>query len=485
MGLKWSLTKHTTQIIFLLVCPIVVIGQSNTWKPAMQGIKEFTSTTSRPPRLYKNGPNDRPWLVGSFLDEDSIYRVAAYWEDQRWKPLPLKFDRYSFALSMTTYGDTTYIGGGFEILQHDSSSQPLNVVTSVIKLHQDSIWFENPARFFWPEHWTAQDDTLIALNTTYFGANDTIGYLAMTDDGGASWRYPFTIPHPTYPARDPSGFGILTQARISNGDIYITNNGDSLNSPFRGVARWDGQQWHSLGMGTPGFNSKVWALEFFQGDLYIGGSFNKRFFPNDPGVHFARWDGQQWHSSGNPVDVLVSGLVKDDSVLYAISRGDTFGDIRLPKLAAWDGSKWCGTPTNFQIGPTSIAPLQDTMLLLFSSAPIMVNGVQMPQLIYFDGDYLNGPNSICSSANLGQAEDLEPDQRFSIFPNPCSDLLFIQTELPSIIENVKLYSLQGTLIKEWQFDQGFTSVKLAQLGLSEGLYLIQVNNIYVEKLRVR
>jgi len=480
MPKKCLLIKPFILSFFLGAWAFSGFGQTNTWQPAMDGIYNLRSVTGRPPRLYQDGPNGKPWLLGTFKDKDSISRVAAYWENKRWKPLPLKFSTSSFAFSMVKYGDTTYIGGGFEVIGYDTSAQTTSVITSIIKIYHDSIWFEDPWRMFWVEYWAAQNDTLIALNTSYFGQTDTIEYIAMTDDGGQSWRYPFSPKHPT---GEPADFNISIQARIHKGDIYITNNADSLGSPFRGVARWDGQQWHNLGMGTPGFNSKVWALEFFQDDLYIGGSFNSRFFPNDPGVHFARWDGQRWHPSGNPVSTLVSHLVKDDTVLYAISRGDTFGDVRIPNIAAWDGSKWCGTPSNFRFAPVSLAPLQDTLLVLFSDS-IEVNGVQMPQIVYFDGDYLNGPNSICSSPNLSSKEDSQLKKGFNVFPNPSFGQIKINSGDGTFIRSVKLYTPQGKLTKVWRFSNRSKHVELNILDLSKGLYFIVVNDSFITKLRL-
>ncbi len=480
MDNNWSLIKLFYLSYFLVALAFSGFAQSNSWQPASDGINHIRSVTGRPPRLYQNGPNGRPWFIGTFTDNDSITRVAAYWDKQQWTPLPLKFSSSSFAFSMVKYGDTTYLGGGFEVIGHDSSSQSMSLITNLIKIHHDSIWFEDPWRLFWTEYWETQNDTLLALNTAYFGTVDTVEYIAMTDDGGQSWRYPFNPKHPT---GTPADFNILVQARIHNGDIYITNNADSLGSPYRGVARWDGQQWHALGKGTPGFNSQVWALEFFQDDLYIGGSFNSQFFPDDPGVHFARWDGQKWHPSGNPVSTLVSHLIKNDTVLYAISRGDTFGDVRIPNVAAWDGSKWCGTPTNFNIAPVSMTPLKDTLLLLFNSPPL-VNGVQMPQIIYFDGDYLNGPNSICSSQDLSQDLNLPSLENYKIFPNPVSRILNIESVNQHPINSIKLYSSHGALLKAWQFPDKSLHHEIEISDFSKGLYLIQVNNTYTERIRV-
>ncbi len=481
MPSKSSYIKMLSLSLFIGVWAFSLSGQTNTWQPAMAGILEFTNVIGRPPRLYKDGPNGRPWVVGSFLDEDSVYRIAAYWEGQIWKPLPIKFSYGSTALSMVKYGDTTYIGGSFTVIGFDSVPQPSFIPSGLIKIHADSFWIEDPWRFYFPEYWTVQNDTLLVLNAGYYGPRDTVEYVVLTDNGGASWRYPFNPKHPTSPSEDPSRFGILMQARIHNGDIYITNNADSLGSPYRGVARWDGQQWHSLGKGTPGFNSGVWTLEFFQGDLYIGGTFNQRYFPDDPGVHFARWDGNQWHASGNPVNKVLTNLVKDDTVLYAISRGDTFGDVRLPGIAAWDGHKWCGTPTDFVRSPVSVAPLEDTLIALFYENAI-INGVQMPNLVYFDGDYLNNPNTICSSADIGIQEPKLAEELFSVYPNPTQgDFTLVSDEMKGA-KQVELFSVQGSLIQSWTWPKEELKFEICTKGHAPGVYIIKVNGSYAQQI---
>jgi hypothetical protein len=58
----------------------LALGQSHNWKPAMQGIKELTRPANLPPRIITDGPLGKTWFVGSYLDEDSLLRCAAYWE---------------------------------------------------------------------------------------------------------------------------------------------------------------------------------------------------------------------------------------------------------------------------------------------------------------------------------------------------------------------------------------------------------------------
>ena len=88
----------------------------------MQGIQELTRPTNLPPRIATHGPLGKTWFVGSFIDEDSLHRCAAYWENEEWHPFPASFDRNSYGLSIAQYGDTIILAGNFRIhaLQGDS-----------------------------------------------------------------------------------------------------------------------------------------------------------------------------------------------------------------------------------------------------------------------------------------------------------------------------------------------------------------------------
>ena len=89
-----------------------------------------------------------------------------------------------------------------------------------------------------------------------------------------------------------------------------------------------------------------------------------------------------------------------------------------------------------------------------------------------DANYANSaPNwikdtwaSYSEDCNLGVEDNVLND--FNLYPNPAQDVLFIESQLP--IEVVKIYNLQGQLIKEGTTD----SVDVSNF--SEGMYFVQV-----------
>ena len=114
------------------------------------------------------------------------------------------------------------------------------------------------------------------------------------------------------------------------------------------VFRWDGSTVEPLGRGT---NDHVEALVAWNGDLYVGGHFNRVYQTDGTEVvanKIARWDGTTWHALGDGMNATSSyhvwalGSFDDGNgdALYAGGSFTTAGGISVTKLAKWDGSAW-------------------------------------------------------------------------------------------------------------------------------------------------
>ena len=135
------------KILFaLLLCSDFLLGQG--WKPAVGGVLEsYQWRGSGWPsgfdiKFKPNGPLNRDWIYGHWLDSDSIIRCVGYRSGGRWVPLPFSVNRNSWTGDIVQYGDTMYIGGYFDgiLLDKDSSSIPF---TTLLKYHKDSLWRSN------------------------------------------------------------------------------------------------------------------------------------------------------------------------------------------------------------------------------------------------------------------------------------------------------------------------------------------------------
>jgi hypothetical protein len=112
----------------------------------------------------------------------------------------------------------------------------------------------------------------------------------------------------------------------------------------RGVAKWDGAQWTSVG---GDFNGPVYALAVYDDGngaaLYAGGHFSTAAV-GVPANGIAKWDGAQWAplDSGTNNDVYAMTVFDDGTgmALYAGGFFTTAGGVAADRIAKWDGTQW-------------------------------------------------------------------------------------------------------------------------------------------------
>jgi len=92
--------------------------------------------------------------------------------------------------------------------------------------------------------------------------------------------------------------------------------------------------WHDLGGGV---NGTVYAIQEFQGNLFVGGSFTMA--GGVPATNIAYWDGNVWHSAG-----CIYGTIKDlivyNNELYAAGDFDVCAAMSEVNISKWDGTMW-------------------------------------------------------------------------------------------------------------------------------------------------
>lgn len=108
---------------------------------------------------------------------------------------------------------------------------------------------------------------------------------------------------------------------------------------FSNLATWDGQVWHSLGLGTPG---RVQALAIDGGSAYAGGIFMSA--GGMPASKLARWSGASWEPVPNQplngMDDNVNSLALYQGHLIAGGPFTSAAGVPANSVAAWDGVAW-------------------------------------------------------------------------------------------------------------------------------------------------
>lgn len=140
---------------------------------------------------------------------------------------------------------------------------------------------------------------------------------------------------------DPNANGVvytLSEAPY-NGSIYIGGNFDSIRGirakSFAVLERWgDSLQFQEIGGGVSGGN--VYAIYVDDTNIYVGGSFTKA--GDVPVKNIARWDGHNWFSLGLGTDSTVLALTKYKGLIYAGGNFTHAGDSTANFIASWSST---------------------------------------------------------------------------------------------------------------------------------------------------
>jgi trimeric autotransporter adhesin len=140
--------------------------------------------------------------------------------------------------------------------------------------------------------------------------------------------------------------GSVRALAVYDDELYVGGSfSDAGGQLVRYVARWDGLAWSPLEdggyVGVAGFFARVWALQVFDDELYVGGVFSGA--GGGPANNIARWNGGQWAAVGDPVQG-VNNAVESFSVLEGelVVGGQftTAAGIASNRVARWSGSEW-------------------------------------------------------------------------------------------------------------------------------------------------
>lgn len=177
------------------------------------------------------------------------------------------------------------------------------------------------------------------FTTALFGGNLIVGG-DFTEAGGTSAsriaRWDGSAWHPLgagVAQASPSGNAAGPYALgVYGGELFVTGNFLLAGgAPARGIARWNGSGWASLGTGLGSANNSAgegYCLAIYGGELFVGGRFE--LVDGVPARGVARWDGSGWSAAFTAPDTLRT-LTPFDGELFG---GGSYG------MGRWNGSDW-------------------------------------------------------------------------------------------------------------------------------------------------
>ena len=479
-----KLLRYSGLSLFMMMGVYVCFSQTETFRPASHGLLQtFQDPGSGPPSGFEvnfvtNGPFGKDWIYGSWLDSDSLVRSVGYRKGGKWVSLPFHVVGSHYTGDIAQYGDTMYIGGFFKkvIIEKDSTVIPN---PTLLKFHDDSIWAA-PYTVHYIDDMEVSGDSLLIWASGYQNSDTTIiGPHLLTTDREKTWKYPYSMVHPT---ETTAYFGAIPKLKIEGGNIYSLN--DAGQGHYTGVVKWDGLKWSGYGNGIQGTFSKAADFAFYKSELYMAGSFTKREDSRNPGEFVAKWNGSYWESVGGGLSAVALDLFKYKNTLLCKTNGDTFGDVYLPYLAGWDGHQWCGTPLSYTGGiPQSFGFIDDTLYAAYRYLPASTNGSSLSYINYFDGDYLHGPDAICSTPGLGEEENTLAKEAIEVYPNPATDVLYVNLPLQAKTATYQLLALDGRQVQAGTLTPGENTLKMAEK--LKGVLLLKIemgNGVVVKKV---
>lgn len=287
--------------------------------------------------VYDDGSGPALYVAGHFSIIDGV-RAAdiARWNGTAWEPLGRGVDRPVHALTVFDDGSgpALYVGGEIRrageldvrgIARWDAggwSGVPRPALANTVRAL--AVYDDGSGPALYAAHASLSLTERVAKfegdQWTSIGEVDrsTVSALAVHDDGAGPALY--------------AGGGFTTMEGV----------------PANRVARWDGMVWTAVGPGvgdTTG--SRVISLTSHDdGDgpeLYAGGLFGSEGTDHPKGI--ARWDGSSWSSVGDDdgrfnVYALASVDLGSGPRLIAGGRQGQRGDVLLSGMGVWDGQAW-------------------------------------------------------------------------------------------------------------------------------------------------
>lgn len=124
-------------------------------------------------------------------------------------------------------------------------------------------------------------------------------------------------------------------------DVFICGNlNETGGTPVNGIAKWDGQSWHSV---LNGINGVGKSLEVIGNKLYVGGAFDSAGTIQAEGISL--WDGDTWSGvdnfpNNNPGFFVDIGNIQEYNGEVYVAGNFVGGSGISPDIARWDGSQW-------------------------------------------------------------------------------------------------------------------------------------------------
>jgi len=266
-----------------------------------------------------------------------------------------------------------------------------------------------------------------------------------------------------------TGDGIFAMTPYQ-GNLYVGGTGSYVSgSLMNGMMMWNGQNWSDCDSGITDVSNLGGINDMieYKGDLYIGGMFVQSNHSKEN--HIARWDGQNWKTVGGGIQnpyFQINTLHVYNGYLYVGGGFNEIGGIPAQGIARWDGKEWCSCNSEFDGNVVSITHYRDTLYI--GGGFNHIDGDSIAKIARFIGDDFA---DTCGSISVG-IKTLEAEKKQIVgYPNPARESIYLMLpELGNQEVEVQVYNQVGQLM--WQQPRYISNQKL-ELDVSQlapGMY---------------
>ncbi len=310
----------------------IAMWNGSAWSAVSGGIMSYNSASTITDLLVHQG---ELYVAGSFAKAGNVAtNNLARWDGSQWATVGNDdFDvaSYDSINTLASMNDELYVGGDF--------NQVNGQVFNNLARWNGTTWASVGNGVQGDSYGVAVKHLLVVNNQLYsFGKFDLAGAVPANNVAkwdGSNWS---ALGNGVLLA---SSFddGITSAAVVSDGSMYVGGSFSSAGERLlKNMARWDGQQWFSLGLGVSSwytnFDGTVHALATNeQGQVFVGGRFE--YVAGIPTKNFAMWDGERWHTLGD-VDGTVFALVMAGDNLYIGGDFTRAGGIAASHVARYN-----------------------------------------------------------------------------------------------------------------------------------------------------
>ncbi len=256
-----------------------------------------------------------------------------------------------------------------------------------------------------------------------------------------------------------------------NNELYVGGNFNTNDLSLRDIVKYDGNNWIVVGGGLHGSYSDVNKMLVYNGKLVVAGMFYKQ--NGNVGNFIMTYDGQQWEELGGGTwgiygNLGTLGTIYDMLIykgkLYISGLFNYAGSTPASHVAVWDGQKWCGYPGVFDNTVNAMTIFKDT---IYIASGLTIDGDTVNWFAKYSGGLT--PDT-CGF--VGIQENNLSTEKINIYPNPANTSFEITTDNEQFIQEIKLYSIEGKLLKQQSYSEN--KVKINTSAFPTGMYLIKV-----------